>query len=108
MKILKDMDYDDVGFEIHSSRQFVTVVFHCSEDGEQTLINAIHNGRVNQFIGGHKHNPSAQGIATCVYVKEEGPGEKFIRICTFQHKGTTRVEVHSVESADIDDLFANL
>jgi hypothetical protein len=105
MTKLKEIEYDDVDFEVHSSQQFATVVFDRSEDEEQALITIIKGGMINQFKGNNKYNPSARRISTCIYTKEEWQDGKVIKICTIQHKGTTLVEVHGVDQAELDYLF---
>ena len=105
MAILKEIEYEEIDFEVHSSQQFATVVFDRSEDEEQALITIIKDGMINQFKGNNKYNPSARRRSTCIYAKEEWKDGKVIKICTIQHKGTTLIEVHSVEQAELDYLF---
>ena len=104
---LKELEYSDIDFEVSSSQQFATVVFERGEDEEKVLITIIKNGKINQFEGNNKYNPSTRRRSTCVYAKEEWEDGKIIKVCTVQHKGTTFVEVHSVEQDEIDYLFKN-
>ena len=107
MALLKELDCDDIAFEINSSQQFATVVFERAEDEKETIITVIKNGKINQFEGNNLYNPSPRRRSTCVYVKEEWDGGGIIKICTIQHKGTTRIEVHSVEHEEFEYLFKN-
>lgn len=110
MALLKNLKYDDVDFEIYSSQQFATVVFDRAEDEEHVLITVIKNGKINQFEGNNNYNPSARRVSTCIYTREEAENEdgKVIKICIIQHKGTTLVEVHSVDKEELDYLFKNI
>ncbi|CAM3663451.1 hypothetical protein GCM10016272_27230 [Psychrobacter glaciei] len=107
MTLLKKLDYEDVNFEVYSSQQFATVVFDRGEDEESVLITVIENGKINQFEGNNRYNPSSRRISTCIYTREEAENEdgKVIKICIIQHKGTTLVEVHGVEQQELDYLF---
>jgi len=107
MTKLKELDYDDLDFEVNSSQQFATVVFERNEDSETHLITIIKDGKINQFDGNNKYNPSARRRSTCVYTKEEWDDGDIIKICTIQHKGTTLVEVHDVSQEELDYLFKN-
>lgn len=105
MSMLKRLDDTDVDFEFCSSQQFATVIFDRAEDAENTLITVFKDGKINQFEGDNKYNPSARRHSSCVYVQEEGQNGKTIKICTIQHKGTTFVEVHNVLDGELSDLF---
>jgi hypothetical protein len=107
MALLKELKYEEIDFEVYSSQQFATVVFDRGEDEEKVLITIIKNGKINQLEGNNQYNPSARRRSTCVYAKEEWDGGKTIKICTIQHKGTTLVEVHSVDQEELDYLFKN-
>lgn len=107
MALLKNLEYEEIAFEVNSSQQFATVIFDRGEDEEQPLITIIKGGKINQLSGNNKYNPSARRRSTCVYAKEECDGGKIIKICTIQHKGTTLVEVHSVDQEELDYLFKN-
>ncbi len=105
MSKLKVLNYDDVDFEGCSSQQFATVLFDRDEDAGQTLITIIKDGKINQFTGDNKYNPSLRRHASCVYIREECDNNKTIKICTVQHKGLTLVEVHSVPAEELNYLF---
>ena len=109
MRLLKELEYEDIDFEVYSSQQFATVVFDRAEDEELVLITVIKNGKINQFEGDNKYNPSARRVSTCIYTKEETGNEdsKVIKICIVQHKGTTLVEVYSVDQQELDYIFKN-
>lgn len=107
MALIKELEYGEIDFEEYSSQQFATVVFDRVEDQEEVLITIIKDGKINQFEGNNQYNPSARRRSTCVYAKEEWDGGKTIKICTIQHKGTTLVEVHSVDQQELDYLFKN-
>jgi hypothetical protein len=107
MAKLKEIEYEGLDFEVNASQQFATVVFERNEDAEQALITVIRNGKINQFEGNNKYNPSARRWSTCIYVKEEWEGGKVIKICTIQHKGITLIEVHSVDQDELHYLFKN-
>lgn len=107
MTLLKELEYEEISFEANSSQQFATVVFDRKEDDEKSFITIIKDGRINQFEGSNKYNPSARRRSTCVYTKEEWDDGDTIKICTIQHKGTTLVEVHSVDQEELDYLFKN-
>lgn len=81
------------------------MLFDRGEDEETTLITIIKDGKINQFDGDNKYNPSARRHSSCVYAQEELDGGKIIKICTIQHKGTTLIEVHDVDEEEILDLF---
>ena len=107
MSKLKELSYDEIDFEVHSSQQNATVLFDRSEDKETSLITVIKDGKINQFEGNNKYNPSARRHSSCVYTREEWDGGKTIKICTIQHKGTTLIEVHSVSQDELTYLFKN-
>lgn len=107
MALLKELDYEDINFEVTSSQQFATVVFERYEDEQEVLITIIKNGKINQFEGNNLYNPSPRRHSTCVYVKEEWDDGDIIKICTIQHKGTTRIEVYSVGHEEFEYLFKN-
>jgi len=104
MSKVKELKFDDIGFEVDSSQQFATVLFDRDDDQEEALITVIKGGKINQFNGDNKYNPSKRRRASCVYVKEEGT-DSTIKICTVQHKGSTLVEVHTVSNDEINYLF---
>ena len=105
MTMLKELKFDEINFEVHSSQQFATVIFDRSEDSETTLITVFKDGKIKQFDGDNKYNPSARRHSSCVYVTEEWEGGKNIKICTIQHKGTTLVEIHEVSNEELSYLF---
>jgi len=105
MSKLKELKFDEIGFEVNSSQQFATVIFDRGEDSEKTEITVIRDGKVHQFEGDNRFNPSVRRHSSCVYVKEEWSDGKAIKICTIQHKGTTLVEIHEVLQEEIDYLF---
>ena len=105
MAKLKEIEYDDIDFEVHSSQQFATVIFDRSEDEEQASITIFKDGMINQINGNNKYNPSRRRWSTCIYVEEEWLGGETIKICIIQHKGTTQVEVHSVDQDELSYLF---
>lgn len=105
MTQLKEIEYDNIPFEVNSSQQFATVIFDRGEDDETCSITVLKDGKINQFEGYNEYNPSSRRWATCVYTKEEWPDGKVIKICTIQHKGSTLIEVHSVDQAELDYLF---
>lgn len=107
MAILKQIEYEEIDFEVNSSQQFATVVFDRAEDEEEALITVIKGGMINQFKGSNEYNPSIRRRSTCVYVKEEWEDGKVIKICTIQHKGITLLEVRSVDQAELEYLFKN-
>jgi hypothetical protein len=107
MTLLKELEYDEVAFEVNSSQQFATVIFDRGEDEEEVIITIIRDGKINQFAGSNQYNPSARRSSTCVYAKEEWDDGDVIKICTIQHKGTTIVEVHSVDQEEMDYVFKN-
>lgn len=105
MSKLKELNFDEIDFEVNSSQQFATVIFDRGEDAEMTDITVIKDGKIHQFKGDNRFNPSARRHSTCVYVTEEWAGGKNIKICTIQHKGNTLVEIHDVSAEEIDYLF---
>lgn len=105
MSKLMELNFDAINFEVNSSQQFATVIFDRGEDGEKTDITVIKDGKINQFEGDNRFNPSARRHSSCVYVTEEWQDGKNIKICTIQHKGTTLVEIHEVSQDEIDYLF---
>lgn len=105
MNLLKEIEFDEVDFEIYSSQQFATVIFDRSEDGKETLITIIKDGKTRQFDGNNKYNPSERRHSSCVYVEEEWVGGKVIKICTIQHKGTTLLQVRKVQQEELSYLF---
>jgi hypothetical protein len=105
MSLLKEFEFEEIDFEIHSSQQFATVLFDRSEDDKKTLITIIQDGVIKQIDGNNKYNPSARRHSSCVYVKEEWEGGKVIKICTIQHKGTTLIQVHRVQQDELSYLF---
>ena len=102
---LMELNFDAINFEVNSSQQFATVIFDRGEDGEKTDITVIKDGKINQFEGDNRFNPSARRHSSCVYVTEEWQDGKNIKICTIQHKGTTLVEIHEVSQDEMDYLF---
>ncbi len=106
MSLLKTLTYDEIDFECYGSQQFATVSFDRNEDGEKTLITIIKDGKIKQIDGDNKYNRSARRHSSCVYVKEECD-QKFIKICTIQHKGETLIEIHEVDEEEILYLFAD-
>ncbi len=107
MTKLKELNYEGIDFEECSSQQFATVMFDRSEDSDSVLITVVGSGKINQFDGDNKYNPSLRRHSSCVYVKEEWDDGDTIKICTIQHKGHTLVEVHSVLQDELDYLFKN-
>ncbi|WP_313037098.1 hypothetical protein [Stutzerimonas nitrititolerans] len=105
MNKLKELDFSDVGFSVESSQQFATVIFDRAEDSESCAITIVANGKINQFVGNNRYNPSGRRHSSCVYVQEEWEDGEIIKICTIQHKGTTFVEVHSVTLDEMEYLF---
>ena len=103
--LLKNLEFEEIGFEVHSSQQFATVVFDRVEDDEKTLITIFKDGKIKQIDGDNRYNPSARRHSSCVYVKEEWEDGKIIKICTIQHKGTTLLEIHSVSHEEYSYLF---
>jgi hypothetical protein len=104
MNQLKELNYDDIDFEVNSSQQFATVLFDRPEDSSKTLITVIKDKKVHQFDGDNKYNPSARRHSSCVYVGGEYD-VKVIKICTIQHKGTTSIELYKVDQEELDYLF---
>ncbi|WP_299143088.1 short-chain dehydrogenase [uncultured Vibrio sp.] len=104
---MKELDYSDFDFDFeeYSSQQFATVIFERSEDAERVSITVLKDGKINQFTGDNRYNPSSRRHASSVYVREECSDGKVIKICTIQHKGTTSVEVHSVSDEELAYLF---
>lgn len=105
MALLKEIDFEDIPFEVGASQQFATVIFDREDDAETCFITVLKDGKIKQFEGHDKYNPSRRRVATSVYVKEEWPDGKVIKICTIQHKGLTLIEVHSVDQDELDYLF---
>lgn len=105
MTLLKEFEYDEVHFENHSSQQFATVVFEREEDAAESFVTVICGRTINQFFGTNQYNPSSRRRATCVYAREEWEGGDTIKVCTIQHKGSTLIEVHSVDQDELDYLF---
>jgi len=105
MSLLKELDYENINFEVNSSQQFATVVFDCEEDSNISSITIIKNGKITQFNGTNKYNPSRRRHSSCVYVHEEGDRNKVIKICTIQHKGITLLEIHDVTQEELNYLF---
>ena len=106
--LLKKIEYSDIDFEVHSSQQFATVLFDRVEDEKKTLITILKDGKINQFEGDNRFNPSARRHSSCVYVQEECKDGKVIKICTIQHKGTTEIEIHSVSYEEYSYLFGKI
>lgn len=105
MSLLKKLDYQDIDFEGNSSQQFATVVFDRGEDSETSSITIIKDGKITQFDGTNKYNPSERRNSSCVYVHEEEDKNKVIKICTIQHKGNTYLEIHNVTQEELNYLF---
>lgn len=105
MSKLKELNFDEIDFEVNSSQQFATVIFDRGEDSEMTDITVIKDGKINQFKGDNRFNPSVRRHSSCVYIKQEWSGGKTIKICTIQHKGTTLVEIYDVLQEELDHLF---
>lgn len=105
MSKLKELNFDEIDFEVNSSQQFATVIFDRDEDSEMTDITVIKDGKINQFKGDNRFNPSVRRHSSCVYIKQEWSGGKTIKICTIQHKGTTLVEIYDVLQEELDHLF---
>jgi len=103
--LLKKIEFEEIEFDVHSSQQFATVSFDREEDGEKSLITVLKDGRINQFEGDNKYNPSTRRHSSCVYVKEEFNDGKVIKICTVQHKGTTLIEIHGVSHEEYSYIF---
>lgn len=97
--LLKRVPLDDLGFEICSSQQIATVLFDRQENSETASITVLRDGKITQFDGHNKYNPSKRRHASCVYVREECSDDT-IKICTIQHKGITFVELHSVSDEE--------
>ena len=107
MSLLKELNYEEIDFQEYQSQQFATVLFDRPEDAEDTLITVIRDGKINQFDGDNKYNPSARRHSSCVYVKQEFDDSECIKICTIQHRGSTLVQIHSVSQDELDYLFKN-
>ena len=105
MSKLKNLTYEDIDFTEYSSQQFATVIFDRTEDQETADITVFSDGKINQFKGTNKYNPSSRRQSSCVYVEEEGEKGKTIKICTIQHKGSTLIEIHSVSGEELMYLF---
>lgn len=98
-------------FEFGSSQTLGTVIFDRDEDSEECQITVIKRGKIiqftsNEYNGVNQYNPSDRRTASCVYLKEEC-SNVFVKICTIQHKGNTFVELRTVSSCEILDLFVN-
>ncbi len=107
MSLLEQIELQDIDFEINSSQQFATVLFDRAEDDSKTLITTFTDGKINQFEGDNKYNPSKRRHSSAVYVMEEAQNRddsKFIKICTIQHKGITSIEVHEVLTEELEYL----
>lgn len=103
---IKELEFDDIDFEVNSSQQFATVIFERSEDSLVCAITIIQDGKIKQFDGNNTFNPSKRRHSTCVYIKEEDDEDgRTIKICTIQHKGITLVEIHSVSEDELLYLF---
>ena len=102
--LLKEIGNDDLKFDTSLSQQFATVVFDRGEDDETSLITIVKDGKINQFNGHNKYNPSKRRHSSCVYIKEED-GDNIIKICTIQHKGNTLLEIHKVTKDELSYLF---
>jgi len=105
MTLLKELEFNEIDFEVHSSQQFATVLFDRPEDSKTTLITVFKDGKIKQFDGDNRYNSSARRHSSCVYLTEEGKGGKNIKICTIQHKGITLIEIHSVSPEELSYLF---
>ena len=108
MALLKEIYYEDIPFDVGASQQFATVIFDREEDASTCLITVLKDRKINQFEGHDKYNPSRRRVATCTYVNEEeveGQDARVIKVCTIQHKGSTLIEVHSVDQEELDYLF---
>ncbi|WP_278414019.1 hypothetical protein [Stutzerimonas kunmingensis] len=105
MPVLKELELDGINFSVESSQQFATVVFDRAEDDDECSITILSDGKINQFTGDNRYNPSVRRFSTCVYVREEWDDGDVVKICTIQHKGVTLVEVHSVAADEINYLF---
>ncbi|MEZ8082834.1 short-chain dehydrogenase [Enterovibrio norvegicus] len=103
--LLKEIHYNDIDFAEYSSQQFATVIFDRNEDSETAQITVLRSGKINQFDGDNRFNPSARRHSSCVYVREEWDDGKVIKICTIQHKGNTLVEIHRVTDEELLYLF---
>lgn len=103
--LLKEINYEDIDFPEYASQQFATVLFDRGEDDTKTLITVIRDGKINQFEGDNKYNPSKRRQSSCVYAHEEGDINNVIKICTIQHKGNTLLEIHKVTEDELSFLF---
>ncbi len=92
-----------IDFDFFSSQQFATVTFDRTEDDTKSTITTIQNGKINQFIGDNKYNPSQRRISTCTYIIEE-TSDKVVKFCTIQHKGQTVHQVLPVDQNEIEYL----
>jgi hypothetical protein len=102
--LLKSFSLDGLDFNNYSSQQFATVLFDRNEDSEDVIITVVKDGKIHQFDGDNRYNPSTRRHSSCVYAKEES-SDKTIKICIIQHKGTTLIEVHSVSQEEVSYLF---
>ena len=55
MTLLKELEYDEIDFQKYGSQQLATVVFDRDEDGEQSQITILKDGKINQFNGSNKY-----------------------------------------------------
>ena len=65
MSLLKELSFSDIDFEVSSSQQFATVIFDRREDAEKALITVFKDGKINQFEGDNKYNPSSRRHSSC-------------------------------------------
>lgn len=98
------LDINNIDFDIYSSQQFATVSFDRKEDCKTVNITVIKDGKVSTFVGDNKYNVSKRRISSCVYIRQEY-GSKMIKVCTWQHKGITDVNVYKVSKKEYNDLF---
>lgn len=101
---LTQLSFDDIDFDVYNSQQFATVIFDRIEDSPETDITVVKDGKIHQFKGDNRFNPSLRRWSSCVYAQEEN-SDKVIKICTIQHKGDTRIEIHEVSSDELEYLF---
>ncbi|AUB79820.1 short-chain dehydrogenase [Candidatus Thiodictyon syntrophicum] len=105
--LLKELNFDDIDFQVCSSQQFATVLFDRREDSEETLITIFKDDKIKQMDGDNRYNPSSRRHSSCVYVTEEWQDGKTIKICTIQHKGTTLVKIYGVSEQELSYLFGS-
>ena len=103
--LLKVISNDKLEFDINSSKLFATVVYERDEDKKVVLIITIKDGKVKQFNGNNKYNPSKRRNSTCIYIEEEKNENTIIKICTIEHKGNTLLEIHKVTLDELHYLF---